>query len=88
VLTIACDANLRYTSDEIDFHDVIYIKDSAAENLSRYFHRIFNFIESARRQTNVLVHCIAGVSRSASAIISYLMKKFGWDCETAELFTL
>lgn len=30
-----------------------------------------------------LVHCKMGVSRSASTVIAYAMKEYGWDLETA-----
>lgn len=30
-----------------------------------------------------LVHCKMGVSRSASTVIAYAMKEYGWDLDTA-----
>ena len=36
----------------------------------------FDFIEGQREQGNVLVHCAAGVSRSCTLLISYMMKKY------------
>jgi hypothetical protein len=35
----------------------------------------FNFIEHAKHHGHILVHCHKGVSRSASFVIGYLMKK-------------
>lgn len=53
----------------------INIEDSPFANLGQYFDRAADKIEEVRRYGgNVLVHCVAGVSRSASLCIAYLMK--------------
>ncbi|XP_069750326.1 dual specificity protein phosphatase 10-like [Narcine bancroftii] len=49
--------------------------DSAKQNLRQYFEEAFEFIEEAQQSgRGVLVHCQAGVSRSATLVIAYLMK--------------
>ncbi len=58
--------------------DVKYLRfnarDSAQENIKRFFEESIHFIHEARLSNgNVLVHCLAGVSRSASLVIAYLM---------------
>lgn len=53
----------------------ISIEDSPSANLSQYFDKVADKIDEVRRRGGkVLVHCVAGVSRSASLCIAYLMK--------------
>lgn len=39
-----------------------------------------------RNNSKCLVHCKMGVSRSASTVIAYAMKEFGWSLEEALTF--
>ncbi|KAK3246224.1 hypothetical protein CYMTET_44231, partial [Cymbomonas tetramitiformis] len=54
------------------------LADVEGENISQYFEESFSFLEKARRKGDaVLVHCGAGVSRSATLCIAYLIQKEG-----------
>ncbi len=60
----------------------IAVDDSPIVNLKKSFEECFNFIHQNRSAgKNVLVHCMAGVSRSATIVISYVMglNKMGFD---------
>ncbi|KAI5627134.1 dual specificity protein phosphatase 10, partial [Silurus asotus] len=49
--------------------------DSNKQNLRQYFEEAFEFIEEAHQAgKGLLIHCQAGVSRSATIVIAYLMK--------------
>lgn len=52
------------------------LEDTHAQEISQHFEEASEFLEEARKNTkNVLVHCIQGMSRSASFVIAYLVSK-------------
>ncbi|XP_039256837.2 dual specificity protein phosphatase 22-like [Styela clava] len=51
----------------------IKVSDTPDQNLSQYFHKCIKFIHEARsRGGSVLVHCLAGVSRSVTVSVAYI----------------
>nr|CAG4710805.1 unnamed protein product [Naegleria fowleri] len=68
------------TGREIKYMRVA-IDDDKNAPISHYFQECYEFIEDAISNSGVvLVHCAAGVSRSSTIIISYVMKKMGVGC--------
>lgn len=63
----------RYPSDFKTLR--IDAEDNDSQNISKYFKRCCDFIDSCRPVCGVLVHCYAGISRSATVVIAYLMKR-------------
>lgn len=61
-------------------NDFIYLRvpiyDHTSENIMKYFDETFEFIQKSKK---VLVHCHAGISRSSTIVIAYLMKKYSKD---------
>lgn len=54
----------------------IQLSDVPSEDLLRHFEDTYAFIEEGVQKGAVLVHCYFGVSRSATVVIAYLMKKY------------
>ncbi|CAF0922519.1 unnamed protein product [Didymodactylos carnosus] len=53
----------------------IPLKDITEENISEQFDIVYDFLNEIKQQGGrVLIHCVVGRSRSASLVLSYLMK--------------
>ncbi|KAM6350514.1 dual specificity protein phosphatase 22 isoform 2-T2 [Podargus strigoides] len=56
--------------------------DSPSQNLARHFRESIKFIHECRLTgEGCLVHCLAGVSRSVTLVVAYIMTitDFGWE---------
>lgn len=58
-------------------------EDAEDFDLYRYFDECANFIRDQIKNTNVFVHCYAGISRSASVVIAYMIKHLGYSLKEA-----
>ena len=56
------------------------IEDMSRQNIIQYFGECLNFIKGEEK---ILVHCMAGASRSATIVIAYLMWTEKWKFEQA-----
>lgn len=62
---------------EIDYLIYSDVYDSPDQNIIKYFKSSFEFIEkSLKSNGRVLIHCHAGISRSSSIVIGYIMCKY------------
>lgn len=87
VLSLGCEVDFSvYTSEDFDAHKVIEIGDVESADLSKYFFECTEWIERCREKTNVLIHCMAGISRSSAILIAYLMIKSGMGYVQASKF--
>lgn len=73
------------------FEGITYFRvemaDSFQSNIENHLPAVLEFIEQARKEGhNVLVHCAAGISRSASFVIAYMMVKYNMQYEAARDF--
>uniref|UniRef100_A0ABI7X4U6 protein-tyrosine-phosphatase n=1 Tax=Felis catus TaxID=9685 RepID=A0ABI7X4U6_FELCA len=62
----------------------IPISDHWSQNLSQFFPEAISFIDEARgKNCGVLVHCLAGISRSVTVTVAYLMQKLNLSMNDA-----
>ena len=72
ILTVMNQTGPIYKSEDGFIHKKFELSDFESENIIKYFGECLNFIDGKEK---VLVHCMAGASRSATIIIAYLMWK-------------
>ncbi|CAL5351751.1 unnamed protein product [Camellia sinensis] len=67
--------SLEYAGNDLKLvRMAVPLRDTENENLLDYLDVCLNFIDKSRKEGSVLVHCFAGVSRSAAIITAYLMR--------------
>ena len=74
VLTACKNIHIRHPKDEVPYSLYVPGEDHEHYDLSVHFDTAAQFIHQSRQHTNILVHCMAGVSRSATLVMAYLMK--------------
>ena len=73
----------QFFPDDITYHQ-IYIEDKEDVDISLYFQQAIIFIsQHINNKKVVFVHCAAGISRSASMVIAYLIYKRNISFEEA-----
>ncbi|XP_072325720.1 protein phosphatase Slingshot homolog 2-like isoform X2 [Scyliorhinus torazame] len=66
-----------------EYHN-IRVYDEEATDLLAYWNDTYKFISKAKKNgSKCLVHCKMGISRSASTVIAYAMKEYGWNLDKA-----
>uniref|UniRef100_A0A8D8LKD3 protein-serine/threonine phosphatase n=1 Tax=Cacopsylla melanoneura TaxID=428564 RepID=A0A8D8LKD3_9HEMI len=62
----------------------VRVYDDDKTDLLLYWDDTYKYITNAKNQgSKVLVHCKMGISRSASVVIAYAMKAYGWELNRA-----
>lgn len=63
---------------------IIPAEDVPYYNLGQYFDKMADFINKNRQSgKNILVHCFAGISRSSSAVLAYMIRDLKIDRQKA-----
>ncbi len=76
ILNTANECHFRYDDMEDVTYKKISMEDSPLQNIRQYFDECHQFIDMAfKNNSNIFIHCYAGISRSSTIVISYLMLK-------------
>jgi len=76
ILNVTANVTNMFENEQ-DFHYLqIPISDHWSQNLASFFPQAIRFIDEARQNNKgVLVHCLAGISRSVTVTVAYLMSQ-------------
>ena len=70
ILTLIDQDGPNYKNEDGFIHKKLKVEDAVNQNIIRYFGECLKFIKGKEK---VLVHCMAGASRSATIVIAYIM---------------
>eukprot|EP00761_Pharyngomonas_kirbyi_P010117 gb/GECH01010135.1/.p1 GENE.gb/GECH01010135.1/~~gb/GECH01010135.1/.p1 ORF type:complete len:713 (+),score=140.54 gb/GECH01010135.1/:1-2139(+) len=84
ILTVGCGLEPRF-HDSIEYK-IVDIEDVQEASIDSHFDECISFIHEKRRKGPILIHCRAGVSRSATVTIAYIMAFRQMDYEIAYNF--
>ncbi|TNV71767.1 hypothetical protein FGO68_gene3675 [Halteria grandinella] len=89
VLIVSDECELAFTDGSIEYKQV-EIMDEEGEDVKGLFRECLLFIERVvqKEGKTILVHCAAGVSRSASVVIAYIMYSKKIPLKEAHAFVL
>jgi protein-tyrosine phosphatase len=76
---VARSGLLTHFKEDVPRYLYIPMEDHEDYEIAKYFPATFDFIEQARKETNVLIHCMVGVSRSVTVAIAYLLRKYNYS---------
>jgi len=85
---INCAIEIRnFYPDDFQYLN-LHLQDWEDQQIAVHFEKAYQFIEDARNKNGkVLVHCMAGVSRSSTITISYVMKFKNMNLKESFSFT-
>jgi len=75
VLTVATGLQLKLPADEFQHH-IIDVDDEESQDMMPFLQQALDTIDSCMSSgKRILVHCFAGVSRSATIVLAFVMQK-------------
>jgi protein-tyrosine phosphatase len=78
------DEKYHQHDGHVEYLHIKHVPDTSSTNLSRHFGHVVAFIKQATQSGScVLVHCQAGISRSVTMVVAYLMADLGLSYEDA-----
>eukprot|EP01061_Rhynchopus_euleeides_P006137 TRINITY_DN15214_c0_g1_i1.p1 TRINITY_DN15214_c0_g1~~TRINITY_DN15214_c0_g1_i1.p1 ORF type:complete len:395 (+),score=114.13 TRINITY_DN15214_c0_g1_i1:35-1219(+) len=80
---VTCGRHMQTQVPEGVNHLCVEVDDTESDDLLSHFEESVNFITEALSQGTVLIHCFAGVSRSATVCVAYLIKQKQMGAEQA-----
>ena len=70
VLSVMDCGSPKYKDEDNIVHKTVSVCDVSSQHIIKYFGECLNFMKGKEK---VLVHCMAGASRSATVVMAYLM---------------